>query len=50
MYKRQGVITPALVGFVAESAGIRAGMGLIVVYAALLLLSIILSVASPRSK
>ena len=45
-----GVITPALVGFVAESAGIRAGMGLIVVYAALLLLSIILSVASPRSK
>lgn len=45
-----GIITPALVGFVAESAGIRAGMGLIVVYAALLLLSIILSVASPRSK
>lgn len=43
-----GIITPALVGFVAEGAGIRAGMGLIVAYAALLLLSIILSVASVR--
>lgn len=43
-----GIITPALVGFVAESAGIRAGMGLIVVYTALLLLSIVLSVISVR--
>ncbi len=43
-----GIITPALVGFVAESAGIRAGMGLIVAYTALLLLSIILSVFSVR--
>jgi len=43
-----GIITPALVGFVAERAGIRAGMGLIVVYTALLLASIILSVASVR--
>ena len=45
-----GIITPALVGFVAESAGIRAGMGLIVIYTALLLLSIILSVLSARAK
>lgn len=43
-----GIITPALVGFVAERAGIRAGMGLIVVYTALLLLSILLSVLSVR--
>ena len=41
-----GVITPALVGFVAEQAGIRAGMGLIATYTALLLLSILLSVYS----
>ena len=45
-----GIITPALVGFVAESAGIRAGMGLIVACAALLLLSIILSVWSVCGK
>lgn len=45
-----GVITPALVGFVAESAGIRAGMSLIAAYTALLLLSIILSVWSVREK
>lgn len=45
-----GIITPALVGFVAESAGIRAGMGLIVAYTALLLVSIILSVLSVRTK
>lgn len=43
-----GIITPALVGFVAERAGIRAGMGLIVAYTALLLLSIVLSVVSVR--
>ncbi|MBD5148448.1 MAG: MFS transporter [Oscillibacter sp.] len=41
-----GVITPALVGFVAERAGIRAGMGLIAAYTALLLISILLSVYS----
>ena len=41
-----GILTPALVGFVAERAGIRMGMGLIVAYTALLLLSIVLSVAS----
>lgn len=41
-----GIITPALVGFVAEQAGIRAGMGLIAAYTALLLLSILLSVYS----
>jgi len=43
-----GIITPALVGFVAEQAGIRAGMGLIVVFTALLLVSIVLSVVSVR--
>ena len=43
-----GILTPALVGFVAERAGIRAGMGLIVAYTALLLASIVLSVASVR--
>ena len=44
-----GIITPALVGFVAERTGdIRAGMALVVVLTALLLLSIILSVLSVR--
>lgn len=43
-----GVITPALVGFVAKQVSIRAGMGLIVAFTALLLLSIILSTASMR--
>ncbi len=41
-----GIITPFLVGQVAERAGIRAGMGLVAVFTALLLLSIVLSVAS----
>lgn len=45
-----GVITPALVGFVAEHSGIRAGMGLIVVYTALLLICIILSVLSIKKE
>ena len=44
-----GILTPAMVGFVAERAGIRAGMGLIVVFAALLLFSILLSVFSVRT-
>ena len=43
-----GVITPALVGFAAERAGIRAGMGLVVVFAGLLLASILLSVFSAK--
>ncbi len=43
-----GIITPALVGFVAEQVSIRAGMGLIAVFTALLLLSIILSVLNVR--
>ena len=41
-----GVLTPALVGFVAERSGIRAGMGLIAVLTGLLLASILLSVIS----
>lgn len=41
-----GIITPALVGFVAEHAGIRAGMGLVVILTLLLLISILLSVWS----
>lgn len=44
-----GIITPALVGLVAERAGIRAGMGLVAVFTALLLLSIVLSVASVKT-
>ena len=43
-----GVITPALVGLVAEQAGIRAGMGLVAVFTALLLLSIVLGVVSVK--
>ena len=43
-----GVITPALVGFAAERAGIRAGMGLVVAFTGLLLASIILSVFSVK--
>ncbi|MEG1720265.1 MAG: MFS transporter [Pseudoflavonifractor sp.] len=43
-----GIITPAMVGFVAERAGIQAGMGVVVILTALLLVSIILSVYSVR--
>ncbi|USF25855.1 hypothetical protein N510_000771 [Firmicutes bacterium ASF500] len=43
-----GILTPALVGLVAEQAGIRAGMGLVAVFTALLLLSIVLSVVSVK--
>ncbi|MEQ2457464.1 MFS transporter [Flavonifractor hominis] len=43
-----GIITPAMVGFVAEQAGIEAGMSLIVAFTGLLLLSIILSTFSVR--
>ena len=45
-----GIITPALVGFVAQQAGISAGMGVVVVCIALLLLSILLSVFTTRDK
>lgn len=45
-----GIITPFLVGQVAEHAGIRAGMGLVAVCTALLLASIILTVWSSRAK
>ena len=44
-----GILTPALVGLVAEQAGIRAGMGLVAVFTALLLLSIALSVVSVKN-
>ncbi len=43
-----GIITPALVGFVAEQSGIRAGMGVVVVLTFLLVLSIIFSVFSVK--
>lgn len=43
-----GIITPFLVGQVAERAGIQAGMGLVAVLTALLLLSIVLSVLSVK--
>ena len=43
-----GVVTPALVGFVAERSGIHAGMGLIVMLTGLMLVSILLSVISVK--
>lgn len=43
-----GVITPVLVGYAAERAGIRAGMGLVVVFTGMLLASILLSVFSVK--
>lgn len=45
-----GIVTPALVGLVAERAGIRAGMGLVAVFTALLLLCIVLSVISVKTR
>lgn len=39
-----GILTPALVGFIAERAGIQAGMALVAACTVLLLLSIVLSV------
>ncbi len=45
-----GIVTPAAVGFVAEKAGIRAGMGLVAVFTALLLVSILLSVFLTRKR
>ena len=41
-----GIAAPALVGRVAERAGIHAGMGVVAVVAALLLVSIVLSTAA----
>lgn len=43
-----GIVTPALVGLVAERAGIQAGMGLVAALTALLLVSIVLSVAGVK--
>ena len=43
-----GVVTPFLVGQVAERAGIQAGMGVVAVLTALLLASIVLAVAGKR--
>lgn len=43
-----GVITPALVGLVAERLGIQAGMGVVVLLTGLLLLSILFSVYVTR--
>ena len=45
-----GVITPALVGLVAERMGIQAGMGVVVLLTGLLLASILLSVYVTRSE
>lgn len=45
-----GVITPALVGFIAEKAGIQAGMGVVVALTGLLLCGILVSVWSVRDK
>jgi fucose permease len=39
-----GIITPAIVGFVAERAGIQTGMGVVVAVTAMLLGVIILSI------
>ena len=43
-----GIVTPALVGLVAERAGIQAGMGVVAALTALLLASIVLSVTSAK--
>ena len=41
-----GIITPSLVGVVAEKAGIQMGMGVVVAVTVLLLLTILFSVFS----
>ena len=43
-----GIITPALVGRMAELAGIQSGMGVVAVVSALLLISIVLGTAGER--
>lgn len=45
-----GVITPALVGFVAGRLGIQAGMGIVVLLTGLLLVSILISVYVTRER
>ena len=45
-----GIITPAVVGFVAEKAGIQVGMGIVVGVTALLLIAILISVRSDRNE
>ncbi|MBQ4600012.1 MAG: MFS transporter [Oscillospiraceae bacterium] len=44
-----GVITPAVVGLVAEHAGIQAGMGVVVAVTALLLITIVISVCGRKN-
>lgn len=43
-----GVLTPSLIGLVAAHSGIRAGMGVVAILTALLLVSILLSISSDR--
>lgn len=45
-----GILTPATVGFVAERAGIQAGMGVVAVMTVLLLVTILLSVMPGKEK
>ncbi len=45
-----GILTPALIGVVAENAGIRSGMGVVLADIVLLLVSIFISVLSVRKK
>lgn len=45
-----GIITPALVGMVAEKAGIQVGMGVVVAMTVLLLVTILISVFSGSSR
>ena len=45
-----GILTPAIVGLVAERMGIQAGMGVVVLLTALLLTAILLSVFVTREK
>ncbi len=45
-----GILTPALIGVVAENAGIRSGMGVVLVDITALLASIFISVLSVRKK
>ena len=45
-----GIITPAVVGLVAERSGIQMGMGVVVGVTALLLIAILISVASDRGQ
>ncbi len=44
-----GILTPAAVGFVAERAGIQAGMGIVAIMTVLLLVTILISYSTNRS-